>query len=407
MSENKKIVVIADDFTGAAEIGGIGLRHGLKVAIETEPIQNDDIDLCVIATDTRSMPGKEAARYIAEITRKAMKFKPYLIYKKMDSVLRGNISEELESQMNVLGLERSVIIAANPVFNRIIKNGKYYIDDIPLNKTCFSVDSQYPINSNDIYEILKPSLNYPITNQKPTDRLPEKGMIMGDVENLDDLRKWTLKYNNNTLFAGASGFFNSLLISLGLSSQKIKSGIIPFGEKALFVLGSSYPKDTDLLEKMIKNGHYHSNMPVEIYQNNSNVDEIFEDWVNDIISGLQKYNKVIVSSIHSGSEDPGIFLRIKQVMAELVKRVSKVVKLDEILIEGGSTTSAILSNLQINRLNPVQEIDTGVIRMQVDGHKGLCLTTKPGSYFWPEKVWLKEKIEELNNENFANIHTHE
>ena len=29
------IVVIADDFTGAAEIGGIGLKYGLKVVIET------------------------------------------------------------------------------------------------------------------------------------------------------------------------------------------------------------------------------------------------------------------------------------------------------------------------------------------------------------------------------------
>jgi hypothetical protein len=34
------IAVIADDFTGAAEICGIGLRHGLNVILETEAIKH-------------------------------------------------------------------------------------------------------------------------------------------------------------------------------------------------------------------------------------------------------------------------------------------------------------------------------------------------------------------------------
>jgi D-threonate/D-erythronate kinase len=407
MNKRKKIVVIADDFTGAAEIGGIGLRHGLKVSIETEAIDNDDVDLCVIATDTRSMDSRQAAEYISEITRKIIQFGSFLIYKKIDSVLRGNVSEELESQLSVLGKDRSVIIAANPVFNRIIKDGLYYIDDIPLNQTCFSDDSQYPLQSNDIRKILSPTNKFPVISKRPEETLPEKGLIMGDVENLDDLRKWTLKYNENTLFAGASGFFNSLLISLQLSKQKGKSYIKPFGEKALFILGSSYPKDQGLIQKMISNGHYHTNMPIEIYLNTAGSEMIFEDWATEIVFALQKHKKVIASSIHSGSTDPGIFLRIKKIMAELVKKIFDQVELDEILIEGGSTTSEILNKLKIARLIPVQELEMGVIRMHVDNFPGLCLTTKPGSYSWPENVWLRDKIDQLNKENFANIQTNE
>ena len=86
MNERKKIIVIADDFTGAAEIGGIGLRHGLKVAIETEPVDNNSVDLLVIATDTRSMNGNDAANYITEVTSKILSFNPFMIYKKIDSV---------------------------------------------------------------------------------------------------------------------------------------------------------------------------------------------------------------------------------------------------------------------------------------------------------------------------------
>jgi uncharacterized protein YgbK (DUF1537 family) len=44
------IAVIADDFTGAAEIGGIGLNHGLRVLIETKVKAVSGIDLLIIAT---------------------------------------------------------------------------------------------------------------------------------------------------------------------------------------------------------------------------------------------------------------------------------------------------------------------------------------------------------------------
>ena len=52
------IAVIADDLTGAAELGGIGLRHGLKTEVRT--IAGTKLppatDLLVIAADSRSKP---------------------------------------------------------------------------------------------------------------------------------------------------------------------------------------------------------------------------------------------------------------------------------------------------------------------------------------------------------------
>ena len=148
------IAVIADDFTGAAEIGGIGLRHGLNVIIETEPIRNRLADLIIIATNTRSLRADEASRQIIQITEHLLQFNPKFIFKKIDSVLRGNIKEELLAQMKVSGKTRALVIAANPVFKRIIRDGVYYIDDIPLNETRFSSDPQYPTKSSAVKEIL-------------------------------------------------------------------------------------------------------------------------------------------------------------------------------------------------------------------------------------------------------------
>ncbi len=402
MSERKKIIVIADDFTGAAEIGGIGLRHGLNVAIETEPIDSPDIDLMVLATDTRSMAPEDAAKVIKELTEKALKLNPYLIYKKIDSVLRGNITEELSAQMDVMNFNRCIIIAGNPIFNRVIKKGRYYINNEPLNETCFASDSQHPRTTNKIKEILTPSDKYPVSIANKLENLPNSGMIMGDVETIEDLLDWAKLFREDILFAGASGFFNSLLSHLKISKQEIIGKSVPFGNKRFFVLGSSFPKAHDILPQMEECGHYYSNMPEEVFYNNEGASEAFNKWINEIIDAFKMHPKVIISSIHQSNQEPDLFIRIKRLMAEVVKKVTDKIKVDEILIEGGSTTSEILNELQIKRLVPLQEFTTGVIRMQVTSKENMCMTTKPGSYSWPEELWLNNNIDKLTNSNLTN-----
>lgn len=390
------IAVIADDFTGAAEIGGIGLRHGLNVIIETEPIQNRNADLIIVATDTRSLRADEASKQIMQITEHMLQFNPEFIFKKLDSVLRGNIKEELLAQMKVSGKKRALVIAANPIFKRIIRDGIYYIDDIPLNETRFSSDPQYPIKSSVVKEILETNERSLLYNLKPDDKLPETGLIIGDVSGFDDLKKWTIHMDEHTLLAGASGFFNALLARQQLSHSKKQRPPVPFGDKALFVLGSTFPRDNDFLSNIEANGHYLSNMPKEIYFNKNFGPSCLDNWANDIVKGINEHSKVIASIIHSPSNEPDIAFRLMENIGELIKRVMERIELNELLIEGGSTTYVVLKYLDIKKLFPVQELDTGVIRMKIDGFH-LFLTTKPGSYFWPDNVGIPSDIQRFNN----------
>jgi uncharacterized protein YgbK (DUF1537 family) len=89
------IVVIADDYTGAAELGGIGLRYNLRVEVNTKVNLQSSADLLVIATDTRSMQKHEAELEMEIVTKEIAKLNPTLIFKKVDSVLRGYVAEEL------------------------------------------------------------------------------------------------------------------------------------------------------------------------------------------------------------------------------------------------------------------------------------------------------------------------
>jgi uncharacterized protein YgbK (DUF1537 family) len=392
------IAVIADDFTGAAEIGGIGLRYGLRVVIETEDVQQHDADLLIIATDTRSLPAKEAEAHIIKITKALQKLKPKFIFKKIDSVLRGNIVVELTAQMKASGKDRAIIVAANPVFKRIIKDGTYYIDGVPLHETFFSTDPEFPVSSSSVLEIIGNGNGATVKSLKPDGLLPEKGLIIGDVTSDSDLEKWALCNDEETLLAGASGFFEALLLGLQLTSVPETLQQIPFGRKILYILGSTYPKGSDFLVKLEDNGYAQFNMPEEIYYNKNLDLSHFDGWVKNIVCGIEEHNKVIVSILHAPCNDPDITSRIKESIGLLTLEIVKRTGLEELMIEGGATTSAILKHLNIKKLFPMQEMDTGVIRMKIDGRPGLFLTTKPGSYQWPENVWSPENIKYAPND---------
>src|SRR6266567_3584454 len=120
------IGVIADDLTGASEIGGIGLRHGLKAEIILRGKFPPGADLLCIDTDSRSCSPREAARRAAAAARKLRIAGAAWIYKKVDSVLRGNVVAEVQAIRQALELRSALLVPANPCFGRIIRDGHYF-----------------------------------------------------------------------------------------------------------------------------------------------------------------------------------------------------------------------------------------------------------------------------------------
>ena len=148
------IVVIADDITGAAEIGGIALRYGFDVLLSDELDDAGNHEVIVIYTNTRSMTESEAAQIMGKLTSKSMQLKPSLFYKKTDSVLRGHVLAEMKSQMSAMNLERGLLVPVNPSSGRIIRDGNYYINNRLVHETSFSIDPEFPISSSRLQEML-------------------------------------------------------------------------------------------------------------------------------------------------------------------------------------------------------------------------------------------------------------
>src|SRR3954454_19384753 len=121
------IGVIADDLTGAAELGAVGKRLGLKAEIVCNNEPGSTADLVCVDTDSRSCTASEAAKRAAAGAKLLQAAGARWIYKKVDSVLRGNVTAEVEAVMQQLGLNRALVLPADPSLGRIIRDGQYFV----------------------------------------------------------------------------------------------------------------------------------------------------------------------------------------------------------------------------------------------------------------------------------------
>jgi uncharacterized protein YgbK (DUF1537 family) len=62
--------------TGAAEIGGVGLRFGLKTEVRTTFNDRTDADLLVIDSDTRSRGPREAGAEVTNVLKQLRQISP-------------------------------------------------------------------------------------------------------------------------------------------------------------------------------------------------------------------------------------------------------------------------------------------------------------------------------------------
>ena len=148
------IIVIADDFTGAAELDGIRMRYGLTTEVFLGNIVMPGADVLIISTNSRSMDNENAVKITADIVTSVLKLKPELIYKKIDSVLRGHILDELKIQMHIMGYNKAFILAANPSLGRTIRDGEYFVEGKRLNVTGFASDPEFPVSTSSVQQLL-------------------------------------------------------------------------------------------------------------------------------------------------------------------------------------------------------------------------------------------------------------
>ena len=156
MSVSHSCIAIADDLTGALEVGAKFADHGLPATILTDfpSLTPRRCPVLVIDTETRHLSATEAAARTREVASFAREQLPRLIYKKTDSTLRGNIAAEFGAIQGVFTEGRIVYVPAYPDMGRTVKNGQLFIHGKPVHQTEFAYDRGSPVRDCGIRNVL-------------------------------------------------------------------------------------------------------------------------------------------------------------------------------------------------------------------------------------------------------------
>lgn len=383
------IAVYSDDFTGAAEIGGICIRHGFKVIIDTQVNGNYNCDVLIIATNSRSQDINTAEREVRKHTAALLTLKPSLIFKKIDSVLRGKTGAELIIQMGILNKKKALLIPANPNLNRTIENGVYYFKGVPLMESNFFSNRDEIATSSSVFSLLGEKYRN-ITYVRDHDMvLNDSGLIVGNTLTELDVDSWVNRIDEDTLPAGGASFFNAILKKRIGNKERPKEDFTLENKsiKTLYVCGSNFLLSRAAVRQADENGQMVSFMPRSIFCYSDN-ETYINSWSQKIITKLKENDKVIIAIDKLECKDAeNLSEKICETFATVVQTVLKNIQLDELIIEGGATSYAIINKLVYKKFYPQQELSPGVIRMKIEQNDSLLLTLKPGSYQWPPIIW--------------------
>jgi D-threonate/D-erythronate kinase len=150
------ILGIADDLTGALEIGAkfAGQQLDARVTTDIAVAGPPEVPVLVIDTETRHSTGEDARAVVRDCVQSALRFVPWLVYKKTDSTLRGNIAAEFRALLELMPLRSLVYAPSYPEMGRTVKGGRLFVGELPVHEGAFAADPLNPVRESEIRAML-------------------------------------------------------------------------------------------------------------------------------------------------------------------------------------------------------------------------------------------------------------
>lgn len=397
-----KLLIVADDFTGALDTGVQFAPHGAVVRVSTNlsgnfSQLNDDTQVLILDAETRHMQPKQAYEVIHRITKDALDAGIPYFYKKTDSVLRGNIGSELSALLNASGVKELPFIPAFPQMERITRGGIHYVGDKPVSESVFGRDPYHPVVTSSVKEIIASQTTTPVATtsaEAPTDT---PFIRVYDAETQSDLQQIAQSLHTKTLWAssGCAGFATELPAVLGLQGN---AATMPQLTPGLFVIcGSVNPVTRKQLDMAESNGfsrfHLESKQKLDpAWLDSPESSQSVATWLAAfeknpccILDSLSVSGKRDSSQDSDGLSAEQIRSRIGVTMGTLTRRLLDSGLDTTLMCTGGDTLLALMRSIDVNELVPVCEIASGSVLTSFEYNgKRYNIITKSGGFGKPD-----------------------
>lgn len=404
-----RLLIIADDFTGALDTGEKLSAYEVKVLVKVGNVTlldepSDCTDVLVIDAETRHLDKAEAYKTVYEIVKKAVSLGIPHIFKKTDSALRGNIGSELQAVLDAGGEKCVPFIPAFPQINRTTENGIHYIDGVEVSQSVFGRDPFEPVTISDVNKLIGLQSDIPCVNitSLDSDKLSEEGILIFDAKTDKEIAEIAVKLEQRGLTkitAGCAGFGTILPRLLSLK-KKERNNTVRLSEKLVVICGSVNPITLKQLDYAEKTGFERFRLtPEQKLTENYWCDENGNKTLEHLQELVSDYDRVIIDSNDVGNNEStlnlakekgmnidDIRLRISTTLGRIVEQLFPNPKLGTLLVTGGDTLLQCMKYMKVHTLEPVCEFEAGIVLsgFTYNGSKRYVITKSGG--FGSEKL---------------------
>jgi len=382
-----KVAIIADDLTGAMDAASPFARRGLEVEVVANIDQLDSLlsscpEVLSVNTNTRHASTQDAAAVVKQVVDTLTRLKPDILFKKVDSTLRGNVVAESVAAYQACGMPSTVFCPAIPAQGRTFVQGCVYIDDVALKDTAIGQDLRSAPSAVTVPELFyqsEISTHIRHLDVSQYDDIAADQFHIIDArcqQDLTDIAQQCLSINRQIMFVGAAGLTEALADLLFGPVQHREVGEV-LNNSAAFVVGSRTPEVKNQIEKLMDQYPDCQYMPVVDATPLAQLE-------------LSKFSKLktpetfvlhACQSVAEQSLDPD---RVSSAMAESTMALLKTVPIDLLVVTGGDTAMAVLNQFSVSSIRVMGEVQPGIVYGRVKlGDKFVWVVTKAGGFGAP------------------------
>jgi len=388
------IAIISDDITGANDSGVQLLESGINTTvlfdIPNKKAKNKNEHI-VINTNSRMLTLTKAKRVTKQAGKYLLASGYEIIYKKMDSTLRGYPGTELKVLQQLFNADFVFIAPAYPTMGRTTMNGIHYVNGKRIAKTEFSKDPQHPITESSIVKMIKTEIDEDVgllTKKDFQDRTTFKSKItlfkrnkikyiVCDSEKQKDLQKlahYISSLHAKVIWAGSAGLAQELP-NVYKSCKKRKGVLQITANRTLTVCGSL----SDISKKQVKYAIQQPNI-IGIQLDTARIfNNKWQDYKHQILNEVLKHVSKGNDTVLYLPSDQQIRDKVEQIQRKLnlssyetgkiisralgnivTSLVSESNSINGFVLTGGDTAKDIFHSLNGESLQLIREIEPGI-----------------------------------------------
>lgn len=410
-------IVIADDITGANDIGIMYAKSGFDTVVYSyDQLEQDfvpDHEVTVIDTDSRFCTKQEAYRRVYDCCKMVGRDAAVQFIDKQCSVFRGNIGAEFDAMLDALEEEHGMVVLAFPDNGRTTVHGIHYVYGTKLEESQFRTDPVHPMTKSSLLEILGSQtkrkvalISVDILDQGIDAVIAEKerlkkeaSYLIFDARNNEDLELLAQVLEDEPVICGSSapGYFlgKQYVEKHGRQDMKTEKEI-PAGP-ALGIAGSLTPQTKAQCNYMLQHGY-----PVITLDTRCLFEEALRAHEHNRI--LAEYDRIYKQSqgngfvlIRSLQEDT-LIAETKEIagkkgidntktsemvsgeLAELAYEIGQKYQLYRYIILGGDTSGSFCRRFGVQGMKVLEEIQSGLPTCQSITAPYYKLILKSGSF---------------------------